>query len=168
MRFFWICLCMFLTACHFAPPVQQEVFLEYRVNKNQEPYFYLSEKTLKMLRRHRIDPVLTAQNADLKKLCPTCRLNINNPTIGILLARDDVDAHAYALPANYVYPLIKAGANVRFITYQDVADQAQNVDGILLPGGSFASHGKWYVSYGEKKFEKALDSACKIVYNLKR
>ena len=153
-RFLLSSLCFLCAGCCFSPLVQQRVFLDYSVNQKNEASFSISEKSLTHLRRKGIQAILSPQPLDLKKLCPKCQLNINNPTIGVLLARSDKDAKSYAITGDYIYALIKAGANVRFISYDNVAYQNQNLDGILLPGGTFPSQGKWYFSYGQKKFEK--------------
>lgn len=146
--------CFLCSGCCFNPPVQQEVFLDYSVNQKNEASFSISEESLAHLRKKGIQAILSPQPTDLKKLCPNCKLDINNPTIGVLLARSDTDAKSYAITGDYIYALIKAGANIRFISYDNVDSQIQNLDGILLPGGSFPSQGKWYFSYGQKKFEK--------------
>ena len=153
-KFLLSSLCFFCAGCYFSPPVQQRVFLDYSVNQKNEPSFSISEKSLSHLRRKGIQAILSPQPTDLKKLCPKCQLNINNPTIGVLLARSDTNSKSYAITGDYIYALIKAGANVRFISYDHIDSQVQNLDGILLPGGTFPSHGKWFFSYGQKKFEK--------------
>lgn len=155
MKKYLLLFILFLySGCYVPLAVRQEIFLNYNINEQNEPVFSISEDSLNHLQKKGISPLLIPHPADLKKLCPTCTLNINNPTIGILLARSSTDKTQYELSAEYVYPLIKANANVRFISYDNIAFQLQSLDGILLPGGAFPSPEKWYFSYKEEKFDK--------------
>ena len=152
-KYLFLVILFLCVGCCISSPVQQEVFLDYNLNEQNEPYFSISENALSQLQGKGVIPLLYPHLTDLKKLCPTCIFNINHPTIGILLARDDTNTQ-YELSAEYVYPLIKAGANIRFISYDNIASQIKNLDGILLPGGAFPSPGEWYLSAGEKEFDK--------------
>lgn len=63
------------------------------------------------------------------------------PTIGIILAKQD---GYYAIGEHYVSCLSKYKANLKFISYHNVEEQLEEIDGLLVPGGSYDSPAEWY------------------------
>ncbi len=76
--------------------------------------------------------------------------------IGVLLGRDEDN---YCLSEDYVHALINAGARILFLDYRCHLLQLSFCDGLLLPGGSFATP-EWYYSdaknnYGDYPSDRA-------------
>lgn len=70
----------------------------------------------------------------------------NGPKIGLILALEK-GFDGYVIDEPYVQAIIAAGGNPRFISYQNVAKQMQDIDldGVFLIGGSFDSPAQFYL-----------------------
>jgi len=75
-------------------------------------------------------------------LLPGKFLSAKRPTIGVLLARSD-DNTAYQISKDYVGALTHLGVQIRFLTYDNVFEQARALDGLVLVGGRFDSPAEW-------------------------
>ena len=62
--------------------------------------------------------------------------------IGVLFGREK---NTYCLHEDYIHALIKAGATIMFLDYENCLMQLSLCDGLLLPGGSFETP-EWYYS----------------------
>lgn len=58
----------------------------------------------------------------------------NAPTIGFLLGREK--GH-YSIDYNYAKAICMAGGRIKGLTYTQVEEQMAEIDGLVLPGGSF-------------------------------
>ena len=63
------------------------------------------------------------------------------PVIGFLLGRD-TDCYSAGLP--YVQSMVGADFDIRFLTYEHCEEQLKACQGLLLPGGMFASPEAYY------------------------
>ena len=75
-------------------------------------------------------------------LLPGTYLSPDRPTVGVLLARNDTDT-AYQISKDYVTALTHPGIQLRFLTYDNIFEQARVLDGLVLVGGSFPSPPEW-------------------------
>lgn len=69
------------------------------------------------------------------------------PRVGIILGQDlhpDREEKDYSIHPDYVEAVAKSGGEPIFISYQQIEDQMENLDGILLSGGAFDSPPEWY------------------------
>lgn len=85
------------------------------------------------------------------ELClPDIAEHIDAPTIGVILAQEK-GYDGYVIDEPYVEALLAQKANIRFLTYDNITQQIQNlaIDGVLLIGGSFDSPAEYYL-YPEK------------------
>lgn len=81
------------------------------------------------------------------KLClPDIKEKPNVPTIGVILALEN-GYDGYVIDEPYVEALLAQNVNIRFLTYDNIAQQIQNsgIDGILLIGGAFDSPAEYYL-----------------------
>ena len=145
---------LFISACASVQTTfaENNVYLEYKKNHLNEPYFSIFDKDVEQKTSQGILPIFKARNKDLVELCPTCDWYSKKPTVAVLLAREGKDE--YVITADYVYALIKAGLNIRFISYDDMERQTANVDAYFLPGGAFASKSDWFLTKSHESFAK--------------
>ena len=81
------------------------------------------------------------------KLClPDIKDKPDAPTIGVILAQEK-GYDGYVIDEPYVEALLAQNTNIRFLTYDNIAKQIQNlgVDGLLLIGGAFDSPAEYYL-----------------------
>lgn len=86
-------------------------------------------------------PQISLKEEDIKELCPEYNFNIKKPVIGALMAREGDN---FSFSRDYTKVLLKAGAEIRFITYDHIEEQMQDIDGLTMPGGYFDSPIEWY------------------------
>ncbi|WP_424244105.1 gamma-glutamyl-gamma-aminobutyrate hydrolase PuuD [Elusimicrobium posterum] len=140
-----------LAACsakHITP--QEKIIYLTEVIYTQEgatPDYEISDKEIKKLSKQGILPIFKISESDAQKLLPEYDA-ANAAPIGILFARGK---KSYQMPADYVYSLLKAGADIYFISYDDMQRQTEKVKGIVLPGGNFPIPVQWFVKYTRKK-----------------
>ncbi len=154
LRFLFLISLLLVTACASAQVNVSEanVYLDYKKNQLGEPYFSIFDNRIKQKISEGILPVFKARNKDLVALCPTCDWYSSKPTVAVLLAREG--KNEYVITADYVYALIKAGFNIRFISYDDMERQIKDVDAYFLPGGAFASKADWFLTKSRETFAK--------------
>lgn len=70
------------------------------------------------------------------------------PLIGFLLGREK---GFYSIDYNYAKAIVQSGVNIRFLTYENVAEQMKGLCGLILPGGAFSSPDDFYVDEQEQK-----------------
>lgn len=73
----------------------------------------------------------------------------NAPFIGFLLGREK---GFYSIDYNYAKAIVQSGINIRFLTYENVAEQMDGLCGLILPGGAFSSPDDFYAD-GQKLYE---------------
>lgn len=74
----------------------------------------------------------------------------NKPCIGFLLGRE---TGYYSIDYNYAKAIVASGVNIRFLCYEKVAEQMENLCGLILPGGAFSSPDSFYAD-GQKLYER--------------
>lgn len=78
--------------------------------------------------------------------------------MAFLLGRDGKD---FSVDEDYARSIIKSGAEIRFISYDNIEEQIKKVDGVILPGGCFNSPTEWY---NQKKNLEDLPSTRSLAY----
>ena len=73
----------------------------------------------------------------------------NQPTIGFLLGEDKAadGTECYSIGTSYVQSLIAAKADIKFLDYDNTAQQIKFCDGLVLPGGRFTNPESFYIIY---------------------
>lgn len=71
----------------------------------------------------------------------------NQPTIGFLLGEDKAadGTECYSIGTSYVQSLIAAKADIKFLDYDNTAQQIKFCDGLVLPGGRFTNPESFYI-----------------------
>lgn len=91
----------------------------------------------------------------------------NAPHIGFLLGREK--GH-YSVDFNYAKAIVKSGVSIRFITYENVAEQMEGLHGLILPGGAFSSPDRFYMDdqklYEPNRRYEAYETAIRTAENL--
>lgn len=102
--------------------------------------FGIPDETINTLEQNNIIPIITLTENDYKFLdCPPPAENA--PLLLFLLGREE---NIYAVNFNYVKAMLQSGANIRFLTYQNIDYHLPEADGIILPGGNFVSPDEFY------------------------
>lgn len=70
------------------------------------------------------------------------------PLIGFLLGREK---GFYSIDYNYAKAIVQSGVNIRFLTYENVAEQMKDLCGLILPGGAFSSPDDFYADEQRQK-----------------
>ncbi|MFV0625929.1 MAG: gamma-glutamyl-gamma-aminobutyrate hydrolase family protein [Alphaproteobacteria bacterium] len=99
-------------------------------------------------------PEIFLKEEDKKAIFSGYDKNKVKSTIGFLLGRDGCD---YSINQYFLYSILAVGLDIRFITYDKIAEQMQEIDGLILPGGFFNSPKEWY----EEKVEQEADKRAK-------
>lgn len=141
-------------ACVSAPKTytQKTVYLQRHLYPGAYAANYrISDKDVKALEKAGVRPIFEISAQDLKELYPAYAPAADAPLVGVLFNREGKD---YAIPETYVYSVVKTGARVRILSFDDVERQAQGLDGVLLTGGDFDWPKEFYVSLKDKKYPK--------------
>ena len=102
--------------------------------------FGVSDAEIEKLENDDITPIISLKDEDYKRLgCP--KPAADAPTVAFLLGREK---DTYTIDWNYAKAIAKSGVNIKFMTYKNNVSQMQNVDGLILPGGSFVSPNQFY------------------------
>ncbi len=146
------CVVLFICACAHTPQtyVRKAVFLDYHYYPGGYSANYrISDKDIARLHQVGIKPIFQITDQDLKKLYPAYAPKADAPLVGILFNREDGD---YAIPETYVYSVIKSGARVRILSFDDIASQVDGLDAILLTGGDFDWPTELFLRLQDKKY----------------
>ena len=77
------------------------------------------------------------------------------PDIGFLLGREK---GYYSIDFNYAKAICMAGGAIQGLTYTLLEEQMKNINGLVLPGGSFASPDEFYATRVDNPEEPSLRS----------
>ncbi len=116
------------------------------------PDYRLADKTVEKYRKQGLTLHFELTEEDLASLCPSCTPAQDAPLIGVLFNREK---DAYSIPATYVYALLKSGARVRILSFEDIESQLEGIDGIVLTGGDFAWPPDMYFALEDKPYPPA-------------
>lgn len=108
--------------------------------------FMVADKLVQPLLDEGKKVCITIKPEEIFRLRGPVKPAINAPLIAILLAREGEN---YSIDEPYVQAVLMTGANIKFIHYQNPAEQAAGADGLLLPGGFFPTPGEWYANPDE-------------------
>lgn len=91
----------------------------------------------------------------------------DKPLIGFLLGREK---GFYSIDYNYAKAIVQSGVNIRFLTYENIAEQMSGLHGLILPGGAFSSPDRFYMD-GQELYEpnrryEAYETAIRTAENL--
>lgn len=72
----------------------------------------------------------------------------NSPLLGFLLGEDKQNngKECYSVSKNYIHAMLNTGAQIRFLDYENSAEQLQTCDGVVLPGGNFDFPEDFFIS----------------------
>lgn len=102
--------------------------------------FGISDDVIKDMDKQGITPLLSLKDEDYAHLdCPPPAKDA--PEVAFLLGREK---DCYTIDYNYAKAIAQSGARIRFLTYGANVSQMENVDGLILPGGSFNSPNEFY------------------------
>lgn len=81
-------------------------------------------------------------------------------TIGFLLGQDRSEngVEFYTVEIDYLRSMLRAGAEPRFLDYDNAIAQLYSCDGLILPGGSFDSPDSFYVKGNAGKTSKRANA----------
>lgn len=71
------------------------------------------------------------------------------PLVGYLLGREK---EHFSIDYNYAKAVVMSGVNIRFLTYENVLEQMEGINGLIIPGGAFSSPDCFY-NDGQKLYE---------------
>ena len=114
-------------------PIQLEYLPQFNA-------FGISDAEIEKLEKENITPIISLQNEDYKRL-GCSKPSPDAPTVAFLLGREK---DTYTIDWNYAKAIAQSGVNIRFMTYKNNISQMQDVDGLILPGGSFVSPNQFY------------------------
>lgn len=119
----------------------QTVYAGKKYNKTNLPSFFISIPQFSALNKKGIIPVFALNDDDAKELYPDYDPDKCKATIALLFGVEDKH---FEISGAYVQALLKAGARVRFISFNNKYVQLKDVDAILLTGGNFAIPPEWF------------------------
>lgn len=102
--------------------------------------FGVSDAEIEKLEKDDITPIISLKDEDYKRL-GCAKPAADAPTVAFLLGREK---DTYTIDWNYAKAIAKSGVNIKFMTYKNNISQMQDVDGLILPGGSFVSPTQFY------------------------
>lgn len=103
--------------------------------------FGISDSEIEKLEKENITPIITLKDKDYEEKLGCTKPSPNAPTVAFLLGREK---ETYTIDWNYAKAIAQSGVNIRFLTYKNNVSQMENVDGLILPGGSFVSPNEFY------------------------
>ena len=125
----------------------KQIYLNYLSKFNA---FGISDNNIEKLEKENITPIVSLDDNAYKRLdCD--KPSPNAPTVAFLLGREK---EHYTIDWNYAKAIAQSGVNIRFLTYKDNVSQMENIDGLILPGGSFVSPNEFYTDPNKKIAEK--------------
>ncbi len=135
---FWAVCILGLFACAQAPLDRAKTQMVY-LQKQDYPgsyvsNFYIPDTEVEKIQAAGKYPIFAISQKELEQLYPDYNPADDAPLIGVLFNREGAD---YAIPASYIYSVIKAGARVRVLSFDNLERQVEGLDGILLTGGDF-------------------------------
>lgn len=74
------------------------------------------------------------------------------PLVGFLLAREK--GH-FSVDYNYAKTVVMSGVRIRFLTYENIIEQMDGINGLIIPGGAFSSPDCFY-NDGQQLYEPNL------------
>jgi len=116
---------------------KQNINLNYLPEYNA---FGITDEVINSLSEKNITPIICLNNEDYKKLNSSIPPK-TAPTVAFLMGREK---GLYTIDYNYAKAIAQSGVNIRFLTYKENISQLENVDGLILPGGSFDSPNEFY------------------------
>lgn len=112
--------------------------------------FGIADSEIEKSEKNGITPIISLKDEDYQRLgCP--KPAADAPTVAFLLGRE---TGTYTIDWNYAKAIAQSGVNIRFLTYKNNVSQMDNVDGLILPGGSFVSPNEFYTDPLKKVEEK--------------
>ena len=103
--------------------------------------FGISDAEIEKLENESITPIISLNDDDYKEKLKCSKPSPDAPTVAFLLGREK---GTYTIDWNYAKAIAQSGVNIRFLTYNNNVSQMDNVDGLILPGGSFVSPNEFY------------------------
>ena len=131
---------------------KQTVYLQYVQKYN---VFAVEDELIKKLVAENVVPEILLGAADYVRLGEKMPAE-NAPIIGFLCCREE---NMYSVDFNYAKSLVRSGADLRFLTYENVVQQMEHIDGLMLPGGRFPSPEEFYVDGKKDEEGPSLDRA---------
>ena len=102
--------------------------------------FGIADSEIEKLEKENITPIISLADEAYDQL-ECSKPSPNAPMVAFLLGREK---DIYTVDWNYAKAIAQSGVNIRFLTYKNNVSQMNNVDGIILPGGSFVSPNEFY------------------------
>ncbi len=118
-----------------------KIFLTKTIFENGSIAYLVPDKVVDECFAKNQIPYICLKEEDIKEICPDYNFNIKKPIIATLMAREG-DNYSFGL--DFTKVLLKAGADIRFITFDHIEEQMQDADGLTMPGGYFDSPACWY------------------------
>lgn len=103
--------------------------------------FGISDTEIEELEKEDITPIISLTDKDYEEKLECSKPSPDAPTVAFLLGREK---DTYTIDWNYAKAIAQSGVNIRFLTYKNNVSQMDNVDGLILPGGSFDSPNEFY------------------------
>lgn len=102
--------------------------------------FGISDQKIEELRQQNTTPILSLKDEDCARL-DCLPPSSDAPEVAFLLGREK---DCYTIDYNYAKAIAQSGVKMRFLTYGENVSQLENIDGLILPGGSFNSPNEFY------------------------
>lgn len=119
----------------------KKIFMTKTTFDNGSITYLVPDEIINNIYKEKQIPYISLKEEDIKELCPDYNFNIQKPIIGALAAREGDN---FSFSRDYTKVLLKAGAEIRFITYDNIEEQMQDIDGLTMPGGYYDSPIEWY------------------------
>ena len=113
--------------------------------------FGIPDAEIEKLEKDNITPIITLKDKDYEEKFECSKPSPDAPTVAFLLGREK---DTYTIDWNYAKAVAQSGVNIRFLTYKNNVSQMDDVDGLILPGGSFVSPSEFYTDPMKKTNEK--------------
>lgn len=116
----------------------------------------IEKQIIKNLTARQTVPQIKLAEEERKKLVSSVKTKAK---VGFLLGQDQSTdgTEFYTIDMDYLKSLLNAGADLRFLDYDNCVSQLEDCDGLVLPGGSFNSPKAFYV----KGIENAVSKRAK-------